>query len=102
MLDILDGQGAGHNWPKSKLAEVEFAELEKFGRKRNWPKSSATFVSGRFLPGSPDVHGVIGSFEYVFPTNNSAYKYGTTSIVLNSAAEAAVKQKAKGLSRALW
>ena len=30
---------------------------------------------------------------YVFPTNNSAYKNGTTSIVPNFAAEAAVDQK---------
>ena len=34
--------GRSRNWPKSKLAEVELAELEKkAGRSRNWPKSIA-------------------------------------------------------------
>ena len=39
--------GRSRNWPKSKLAEVELAELEKkAGRSRNWPKSIALCVVG--------------------------------------------------------
>ena len=50
-VDIWDGQrgqtklaeveiGRSRNWPKSKLAEVELAELEK----KNWPKSKLAEV----------------------------------------------------------